>query len=38
MRGYCPHFGEIMELENCYFCNFKKKSSVANESSKKEKP
>lgn len=23
MMGYCPHFGEVMELENCYFCHSK---------------
>jgi hypothetical protein len=30
VKGYCPHYGEVMELDNCYFCHFKK-SSVANE-------
>jgi hypothetical protein len=19
-KGYCPHFGENMDLENCFFC------------------
>jgi hypothetical protein len=23
MIGYCPHFEEVMELENCYFCHSK---------------
>ena len=22
-RGYCPHFGEVMDLDNCFFCHFK---------------
>jgi hypothetical protein len=26
MKGYCPHFGEVMDLENCYFCLRKIKS------------
>ena len=24
MRGYCPHFREVIDLEDCYFCYFKK--------------
>jgi hypothetical protein len=23
-RGYCPHFREVMDLTDCYFCYFKK--------------
>jgi hypothetical protein len=23
MNGYCPHFKEEMELENCFFCHSK---------------
>ena len=23
-RGFCPHFGEVMDLADCYFCYFKK--------------
>ena len=23
-KGYCPHFGEAMDLNDCYFCYFKK--------------
>jgi len=22
--GYCPHFHEVMDLNDCYFCYFKK--------------
>lgn len=25
MIGYCPHFKEVMELDNCYFCFWKNK-------------
>jgi hypothetical protein len=23
-KGYCPHFREVMDLDNCFFCHFKK--------------
>lgn len=23
-KGYCPHFREVMDLNDCYFCYFKK--------------
>lgn len=23
-RGYCPHFNEVMDLDDCFFCYFKK--------------
>ena len=23
-KGYCPHFKEVMDLSDCYFCFFKK--------------
>jgi len=29
MEGYCPHFQEVMELDNCYFCNFKKEKEAS---------
>ena len=22
-KAYCPHFGEVMDLGNCFFCHFK---------------
>lgn len=24
MKGYCPHFREVMDLEDCFFCYFQK--------------
>lgn len=24
MKGYCPHFREITDLEDCFFCYFKR--------------
>ena len=24
VQGYCPHFHEVMDLNDCYFCYFKK--------------
>ncbi len=26
MKGYCPHFREVMDLEDCFFCYFKRVS------------
>jgi len=23
-KGYCPHFREVMDLNDCFFCYFKK--------------
>jgi hypothetical protein len=25
MKGYCPHFREEMDLDDCYFCFWKNK-------------
>lgn len=30
-RGYCPHFREVMDLNDCYFCYFKKLWGQKNE-------
>lgn len=27
MRGFCPHFREVMDLEDCFFCYFKRVES-----------
>ena len=24
VKGWCPHFKEVMDLNDCYFCFFKK--------------
>ena len=40
MRGYCPHFREVMDLEDCYFCFFKRvvnQKSVSSEESNGER-
>lgn len=26
--GFCPHFREVMDLNDCYFCYFKKKAKL----------
>jgi hypothetical protein len=29
--GYCPHFHEVMDLNDCFFCYFKKRETKQNE-------
>jgi hypothetical protein len=34
MKGYCPHFDEIMDLEDCFFCYFNKVLKAKEKTSK----
>jgi hypothetical protein len=34
--GYCPHYREVMDLSDCYFCFFKK--IATNETKEMQKP